>query len=175
MENIPTSSNVSVIQRVTLSHLQVVGIIGSFNFQWPSSVKTTFQTFRTIASLSFLSDGVGGGIKCSLYLQEYPNPVNDLLINLVILIISLSIIALFWMVYNFCRIKISRKYSASDVDLTTKQKIIISFIALLYLVYVSLSLSFSLSLSVTHTHTLSLKHSHTHAHYVFFSLSLIHT
>jgi hypothetical protein len=139
MKNESTSSNISVIQRVFLSHLQVIGIIGGFNFQWPDSIKSTFQVFRTIASLSFVSDGVGGGIKCALYLQTLPNPMNDLMINVVLLLIALLLIQLFWRLLSCIRsftIKKKEGEEGAAVDLlSTTQKIIISYIALLYLVY----------------------------------------
>ncbi len=92
----------------------------------------TFNTFSTVASLSFMSGGVGGGVKCNVALDNMPEPVNDLLINLILLLIALFCIFLFWNAVAW--VKKFRTNSTPDI-LGTKQKIIISFIALLYLVY----------------------------------------
>jgi hypothetical protein len=129
-ELISSSTAASVLQRSAVNHLQILGLLGRLNFQWPSLVRTLFRVAEGATSLSVLSSlqmvSLDESIKCGLYSSSTPLPMNEMIVDTVSLLITAAIVLLFWAI-RMC-------YKQQE---RTKvfRKIVISLITLFYLSY----------------------------------------
>ena len=90
----------SVVQRMVLSHMQVLSVIGDFDFKWPVGIHRMFSISRSASSLNVVSSGLDftAGIKCLLYLPSLPDSANEVLIQIYQLSGLVTIVCLFWLI-----------------------------------------------------------------------------
>ena len=142
----------SLALKLSLSHLQVLGIVGNFNFSWPSSLASLFATSDVLGSLNIqyltaiferssadknnttnstsVGHGYGGGVKCLVgsmtHGHDVPLPMTDMLVNLGVLILNGICVSLFWLAYAKYK-----KHSSTYLH----QRLVISMTVLLYTMY----------------------------------------
>ena len=131
----------SVIQRLTLSHLQVLGLVGNFNFIWPQILSSCFSIIDTISSLSPTSS-LNGSIECFLRPSNMMIPVFNILVSIGFLLLILTLIVLLWIVIipflGLCQRRKNNKTNGDD-KMSNYTKLIISIIALFYISYSSMT------------------------------------
>ena len=121
---------VSVLQRSALNHLQILGLLGRFNFKWPQSVKSFFHVSEGASSLSVTSNlqmvSLDESIKCGLYLGDVPLPMNEMIVDAIALLITVVVVLIFWGIRMWYKKQDPKK---------VMNKILISLITLFYLAY----------------------------------------
>ena len=91
----------SVLQRLTISHLQILAIIGQFDFKWPVYVKTMFQVSSTASTLNVMDNwNLLGVFKCKMYNSSLPAAVNELLLGVYEFSVVLVLSLVFWSIYG---------------------------------------------------------------------------
>jgi hypothetical protein len=95
----------SVLQRAALNHLQIIGLLGRFNFKWSAPVKIFFSSTEGISAASVTSGfdafptiSVDASIKCLLYSPSLPYPANEMLVNIYNLGLTAVTVLLFWLI-----------------------------------------------------------------------------
>jgi hypothetical protein len=128
-------SSTSVLQRAALNHLQIIGLLGRFNFRWSTPVKTFFSSTESLSAASvtsgfdvFSTVSVDGSIKCLLYSTSMPYPSNEMLVNVYNLGLMTLTVLIFWLIAG------KGKPKASNV--------MISLIVLFYMSYSKILRSF---------------------------------
>ena len=121
-------SSASVLQRAALNHLQIIGLLGRFNFKWSAPVKTFFSSTESLAAASvtsgfdiFSAFSVDESIKCLLYSPSLPYPANEMLVNMYNLGATTVTVLLFWLIAGRGRPNL--------------RNVMISLIVLLYMSY----------------------------------------
>lgn len=121
----------SVIQRLAFSHLQVLSIVGKFDFVWPEAVRNMFGVSETVSSVG-TSIGVGGGLKClANSVSSLPLPFSMALFYCTSLIVGALGVVGFWQGI--------KKFRKKD---TVKDHTTVSLIVLVFLMYSSIVSSF---------------------------------
>ena len=140
-------SILSVVQRMVLSHMQVLSVIGDFDFKWPVNILTMFSISRSASSLNVVSSGLDftAGIKCLLYLPSLPDSANEVLIQIYQLSGLVIIVCFFWLIVAMCRRKgetLYQRFYVSGDGLSASQSLIVSLITVVYMMYSSFVKSF---------------------------------
>jgi hypothetical protein len=85
--------------------LQIIGLLGRFNFKWSAPVKIFFSSTESLSAASvtsgfdiFSSFSVDESIKCLLYSPSLPYPVNEILVNVYNLGATAVTVLLFWLI-----------------------------------------------------------------------------
>lgn len=131
-----SESIASIIQRMLLSQFQLMGILSSFNITWPPEVSALIASMNSVSSVG-VGNVFGGGIKCLLYIPSVPDPVNELLVAVYLMLGGVSSIVLFW---SFIRWRKSLNQivdngSSPVTELSVMQNITICIVGLFYLLY----------------------------------------
>jgi len=133
----------SVLQRLTLSHLQILSILGGFDFRWPAMVQGMFQASSMASTIGSSTTGfsLGGSLQCEIYIQGLPAPLNNLITLFYQLIIMVVAVSVFWCLrFTLCsRGKKENKKTGSgenaNTDFTFKQSLGISLVYVLYMMH----------------------------------------
>jgi len=143
-------SKYNVVQRLALSHLQVIGLVGKFNLAWPPFIEETFSAVDTVSSLSF-TDGLNSTLDC--WLRGPYNiaiPMFSILTSSASLILIFLIPTLIWFVIlpifkcfgKICTRKKNNRHEQEErYQMKNSSKFVICIIALLYVSYSSMARS----------------------------------
>ncbi len=125
----------SVIKRSILTQLQVLSMVGKFDFPWTSFIKSFFVAVDAVASVGVGSTiSINGGLKCWYQSAwgEMPLPFIELLMSVLSFCLLLLVVLVFWKAHGY-----ATKDWANSTHMLTVSIIVISFLA-----YSSLSRSF---------------------------------
>ncbi len=128
---------VGIIQRMLLSQFQMIGLLSSFNITWPTAVQRMIASMSIVSSVG-MGDAFGGGIKCLLYASSVPDPVNELLVIVYLMVTGVTFIYLFWL---FIKWRKTRNQIVDNItegpaqELSLMQKVTICIVGFFYLLY----------------------------------------
>jgi hypothetical protein len=133
----------SVLQRLALSHLQVISILGRFDFKWPVFIQTMFKVSATASSVGSVASGfnLSQSMQCQVYNMNLPAPVNSLLALFYQLGITVAAIFLYFFVmlcFGGKKKKEETTLSQSKKntsDLSIKQSLGISLVFAMYMMH----------------------------------------
>ncbi len=131
-----STSAIRVSAWILLSQLQMVGILTSFNITWPPEVKALISSMDSVSSVG-VSNIFGGGIKCLLFIPSVPDPVNELLMAVYLMVGGVTTIVLYWrlMRWRKSRNQVVDNEAGAAHELSVNQNITICIVGLFYLLY----------------------------------------
>jgi hypothetical protein len=140
----------SVVQRLVLSHLQILGLVSKFNLRWPPAVETVFSVSSTAASFNVFEASLGGGVECLLRPSTIAAPIFKLLLSVVSIILTVVTVHIYW---NWIHPRVLRCFKKPIEIVETKalvqKQVLMSVIALLYMMYSSFASAFFALFSCT--------------------------
>ncbi len=128
-----------VAQRSAISHLQVLGLIGRLDFQWPD-VLTSFFSFSDTAGSTSVSSVNGLGIldastKCLLYQPQIPYPHNELITNVISYLLTGVLAVLMTVALNYISCRQKTKVKEQGISTSLLSKVLLSIIVLSFSMY----------------------------------------
>ena len=135
-----------VVQRLALSHLQVISLVGKFNLQWPAGVSKGFETASSVSTLSPFGAQFGGGMDCTFRSDGMMYPLFGIVSSIASLVLSVLIVVVYWLfihpVFAKCCKKAEMGVESTTAESTTAEssrsvKMLISLISLWYMMYSS--------------------------------------
>ena len=147
---IDENKETSVVQRIFLSHIQVLGILSHFQFHYPPGVQSLFTIsqfastggFGSQVSYSSILSSVSGGMECLFYSPSIPFPFNDLMVTSFLFLTAVCLIILFWSIVHLYKMAKKRNDDLKQLKKVTRQKIIICIIVLTFMFYNKIMTSF---------------------------------
>jgi hypothetical protein len=118
--------------KLIVNYMQVITIVGNFKIQWSSSVKSMFGVTNILSSGGNLENAgfsLSGGLKCLLYSNDTPLPMNELIIALLLFVATTIAIVTFWFCYYLCR---TNKTEGQGVKSMRTEAITVSLLVMAY-------------------------------------------
>ena len=127
-----SGSSKSIVMKLIVNYMQVITIVGNFKIQWSSSVKSMFGVTNILSSggnLESAGFSLSGGLKCLLYSNNFPLPMNELMMALLLFIVTTIVIVTFWFSYYLCR---TNKSDGQGVSSIRTEAITVSLLVMAY-------------------------------------------
>ena len=136
-----------IVRRLAVSHLQVLGLVGQMKLHFPDAIVNLFAASDTVSSFSFFSGNFGGALECSLRPAWLPKPAFLTLSSLCLFALSYVVNMVYWYglhgcvrnAMRCCKKKSNKEQSSKEQKKRRRAKLIVSLIALWYMMYASLA------------------------------------
>ena len=136
VKSVVTREKESVVRRLFLSHMQLIGLVGQFNLHWPEGVTKALSVTDSVASFSLLDGGFGSALDCMVRPTGLAIPVFNIITSTGLLIVSAVLVMVYWIFLHPVVLRCWKKDS-SEGNSHRRVKMLVSVIALWYMMYSS--------------------------------------
>ena len=129
-----TREKESVVRRLFLSHIQLIGLVGQFELHWPAGVTKAMAVTDSVASFSLLDGGFGSALDCLVRPEGLMIPMFNVLVSIGLLLMSSILVIFFWCILYpaviYCTKRNAAKVTLQKLKARRHVKMLVSVITL---------------------------------------------
>ena len=131
----------TVVRRLLLNQMQLIGLVGQFNLNWPDLVSKAFAATDSVASFSPVNGGFGSALNCLVRPHNIVIPVFNVFTSIGLIVISSGLVTVFWIIIHPCLSKRKKRKVISPKEQRKRRhdNVYVSVIILFYMMYSSLA------------------------------------